>query len=241
MPSKKRHKTTSHSRSKSSNKKKTRRSRKKRVDHQLFWPLVILVFVIWVLYRYLFSFSVLFDELIGKALFFAFPVLIYINVTNWSKIIDTFSPTKFRRGLLVGLGVGGIFGFAAVILSMLGDSGLVVPTPYYQADYFAWEFFLAILTGFFETFFFFSFIQLVIEDRYRSWSAWRQVSLVALIFLLFHLPNLIINFSGTAIIWQMILLFSLAYGEALFFKREQNAYMLVLIQAIWGMVLLLYF
>jgi len=227
MPSKRKNKTTS------------RPTRK--INHHLFWPLLILVFILWLLYRLLFSFSVIFDEFVGKSIFFAFPVLIYIAITNWPAIMDTFSARKLRSGLLIGLAMAGIFGFSVAILAALRHGVTVQPVPVFMAEYFWWELFLAFITSFFETLFFFSFVMMVIIDRYRHWSQLRQVAVVALIFLIFHLPNLLLRFSGQAILWQILLLFSLAFGEGILFLKWRNAYVLVVIQAIWGMVLLLHF
>ena len=231
MPSKKRNNT----------KHKKSRSTKRSYNHQVFWPLLFLTFILWLVYRSIFSFSVFFDELLGKAIFFAFPVLVYVSVTGMREIMDSFSFKKMRSGLLLGLAVGGIFGFLGAILGLLAKGGVVAPIDFYLADWFWWEMFLAILTSFWETLFFFSFVMLVIQDKLKDWPLLKQVSLVAAIFLLFHLPNLILRFNGAAIFLQSLLLFALAYGEALFFSRNKNAYALVLIQAIWGMVLLIHF
>ena len=45
-------------------------SRARALTHQLFFPIVILIGIIWFLYRSLFNFPVWFDEIIGKAIFF---------------------------------------------------------------------------------------------------------------------------------------------------------------------------
>lgn len=222
-------------------KRKNKKTSRRQVDHHLFWPLLILVFLLWLLYRVLFSFPVFFDELVGKSIFFAFPVLIYISITNWPAIMETFAPSRMRRGLWLGLAMAGIFGFSAAIMSALRKGVVIAPLPIFMAEQFWWELFLALLTSFFETFFFFNFVMTVIMDRYQHWPQAKQIATVALIFLIFHLPNLFLRFDGQAVIWQIILLFTLAYGEAILFLKWRNAYALVMVQAIWGMVLLLHF
>ena len=207
----------------------------------MFWPLLVLVFIFWFLYRVLSSFSVFFDELIGKAIFFAFPVLIYLTITGFSATMETLAFHKLRKGLLLGLVIGGIFGFVAVIAKAIFSSGQVQPLAFYAADNFWWEMFLAILTGFFETLFFFSFVMLVIEDRYRKWSLLKKVLIVALVFLIFHLPNLFLRFNLETIYLHSLLLFAFALGQALLFYAQRNAYTLLMTQAIWGMVLLVHF
>ena len=225
----------------SKKRKITKRQVSKKQKHQLFWPLLVLVFILWFLYRVLSSFSVIFDELIGKTVFFAFPVLIYLTITGFSSIMDTFAFAKLRKGLLFGLAIGGTLSFIAVIAKTFLSSGQIQPLAFYSADNFWWEMFLALLTGFFETLFFFSFVMLVIEDRYQKWSLLKKVLTVALIFLVFHLPNLFLRFSLETIYLHSILLFIFAIGQALLFYNQRNAYTLLMTQAIWGMVLLVHF
>ncbi|HNV44975.1 MAG TPA: hypothetical protein PKG78_00820 [Candidatus Woesebacteria bacterium] len=228
MPSKKR-------------KSKTKKRQSPQQRHQLFWPLLVLIFVFWFLYRILFSFSVFFDELVGKAIFFAFPVLIYLTLTGFSATMETLSFAKLKRGLLIGLMLGGVLGFVAVITKALLNSGHIEPLAFYAAENFWWEMFLAMLTSFFETLFFFSFVMLVIEDRYPKWSLFKKVLVVAFIFLIFHLPNLFLRFSLETIYLHTALLFAFALGQSLLFYAQRNAYTLLMTQAIWGMVLLIHF
>lgn len=225
----------------SKRKSKTKRRQSQKQKHQLFWPLLVLVFVFWFLYRVLSSFSVFFDELVGKAIFFAFPVLIYLTITGFSATMETLSFAKLRKGLLIGLVIGGILGFVAVIAKALLNVGQIQPLAFYAAENFWWEMFLAILTSFFETLFFFSFVMLVIDDRYQKWSLLKKVLVVALVFLIFHLPNLFLRFSLETIYLHTMLLFVFALGQALLFYIQRNAYTLLMTQAIWGMILLIHF
>jgi hypothetical protein len=225
----------------SKKRKMTKRKQSKKQQHQLFWPLLILVLIIWVIYRTLFSFSVFFDELVGKAIFFAFPVLIYLAITGFSLTMESLAFKKLKKGLLLGLAIGGLLGFVVIITKILLQEGQIQPIAYYLADNFWWEMFLAILTGFFETLFFFSFVMLVIEDRYKNWSLLKKIIIVALIFLIFHLPNLLLRFNWEVVYLNSILLFIFAIGQALLFYAQRNAYTLLMTQAIWGMVLLIHF
>ena len=220
---------------------KRKKKTKKTIKHEAFLPLLLLTFLIWLLYRFLFDFPVIFDELIGKAIFFALPVLLYISITGSTEIIETFSLAKMRSGLLKGLAVGGIFGFVAAILAVLTKGTGVIKIPYYFADWFWWEMFLAMLTAFWETLFFFSFVMTVIQQKYKKWSLLKQVAIVSLIFLVFHLPNTFLRFSLRDSLFQVGLLYLFAYGQAMIFSSKKNAYVLLITQAIWGMVLLVHF
>ncbi|MFA6814518.1 MAG: hypothetical protein GX943_02480 [Candidatus Pacebacteria bacterium] len=220
---------------------RTKRRQSKKQKHQLFWPILVLVFIFWFLYRILSSFSVFFDELVGKAIFFAFPVLIYLTITGFSATMESLSFSKLKRGLLIGLLIGGILGFIALIAKALLNPSQIQPLAFYAAENFWWEMFLAVLTGFFETLFFFSFVMLVIEDRYKKWSLLKKVFVVALVFLIFHLPNLFLRFNLGTIYLHALLLFVFALGQSLLFYVQRNAYTLLMTQAIWGMVLLVHF
>jgi hypothetical protein len=214
---------------------------KNRQQHEAFLPLLFLTFLLWLFYRTIFHFPVWFDESIGKFVFFALPVLLYVSVSGTKEVLASFSLAKLKPGLLLGLAIGGLFGFTGVLLGVLSHGGTVSLMPYYLAEWFWWELFLAILTGFFETLFFYSFVMVVVEQKFKHLSFYKQIFLVAFIFLLFHLPNIFARFEVRQVIFQMILLFAFACGQALLFHQRRNAYLLVLVQAIWGMVLLLNF
>ncbi len=204
-------------------------------------PILLLTFCLWFFYRIIFHFPVWFDESIGKLVFFALPVLLYVSISNTREIFASFSFAKLKPGLLLGLAIGGLFGFTGAILGAISRGGAVSVMPYYFADWFWWEMLLALLTGFFETLFFYSFVMVVVEQKFYGWSLLQKINLVALVFLLFHLPNIFTRFALNQVIYQVLLLFIFASGQALIFHKRQNAYLLILIQAIWGMVLLLNF
>ena len=211
-----------------------------RANHTAFFPLLILSFILWLVYRGVFRFSVLFCEVVGKAIFFGLPVWLYILVSGFRRIADTFAPYKMRRGLMLGLAFGGIFAFAASAAAAW-QRGAVFQSYAFITNAFWWEFFLALVTGFWETLFFFSFVMSVVQSLKQRWPLAKQILLVAGIFLVFHLPNIVLRFQGAAIWYQVVLLTLFAIGQAFLFYREKNGYSLVISQALWGMVLLLHF
>lgn len=208
--------------------------------HIVFYPLLFLTLLLWVLYRTLFTFPVWFDEIIGKALFFGLPVWLYITVAGSRKIVETFSLRKLQTGILLGLAVGGIFGFATSLLSLIGRGSEVAPAALFDSQLFWGEFILAMFTAFWETLLFYSFALTVIQEKYPHWSEWSQAVLAASIFLVFHIPNIFLRFNGSASIVQLILLFLFALGQAFLFIGRRNTYALILSHAIWGMVLLIH-
>ena len=212
----------------------------------LFTALLVLSLFLWFIYRSIFSFSVLFDETIGKALFFGLPILIFVNMTGNKEIAKSMSLSKIKPGLLRGLAFGGLFGFVGVIFSFimkgyLMTGGPVMKAPVFTLDEFWWEALLALLTSFWETLFFFVFIQQALNQELKEVKQWQRLLLVALIFFLFHIPNSILRFGGSAVLMQLWLMFLFGLGQALLFENYKNAYTLILTQTIWGLVLLVHF
>ena len=209
-------------------------------SHVAFIPLVFLVLVVWVIYRSLFRFPIWFDETIGKAIFFGLPVWLYISLTRSKSMVDTFSLRKLFPGLFLGLAIGGIYGFSAVLATMIHAHVSVVQAPLFMSDEFWWQMFLALMTGFWETLFFYCWVMVIVTEKYVKWSLVNQLLMVTAIFLIFHLPNTLLRFTGVTVISQLVLLFFFGLGQALLFARYKNLYALALSQAIWGMVLVIY-
>ncbi len=206
----------------------------------VFFPLVFLTLVLWFLYRGLFSFPVWFDETVGKALFFGLPVWLYLSVSDGKSILATFSPRKLKSGLLLGITVGGVFGFVFSLLSVIQSGGVVQAVELFDSSKFWYEFALAIFTGFWETLLFFSFIMTLIKEKFPDWSIAKHVLLTAFIFLVFHIPNTLLRYDATLVAPQLFTLLLFAIGQGFLFYSRKNAYALVLSHAIWGMVLLVH-
>jgi len=211
-------------------------------ESTIFMALLFLSLILWFLYRGIFNFSVVFDETIGKAIFFGLPIWIYISATSDKAIGESMAANKMTSGLLRGLAYGGLFGFAAILLVSLTQGSSMVAAPLFMANNFWGKFLLALLTAFWESLFFYSFIQTTIRKQFKqALSNWQQVLIVSLIFLLFHMSNIVLRFSDTAIMMQIILLYLFGLGQAIIFAREKNVYTLILTHTLWGMVLLIHF
>jgi hypothetical protein len=225
-------------------KQKTSNSRKiataRGSQKMLFWPVVALTFILWVAYRTLFDFPVWFDETLGKAIFFALPVWFFIMMTQNKEIVEAFSIAKIKQGLLQGIAFGGMFGFAASLVSLFSRGVQLQAAPLFMSDAFWWEFFLALMTGFWETLFFFAFVMTLIQMIYKKWPLLNQVLLTSCVFILFHIPNLVHLFSGRFLLGYIFLIWAFSIGQAFIYARRQNAYTLVISHAIWGMVLLVH-
>lgn len=205
-----------------------------------FFPVVLLILVLWTLYRITFSFPIWFDETIGKALFFGLPVWLYVVFTKNTAVIDSFAPKKLKSGLLLGIAVGGVFGFVFSILALLQAAKQIEAVLLFNSAAFWYEFALALFTGFWETLLFYSFIMTMVMHRFKNWSVVSQVLLTAGIFLAFHIPNSILRYQSDLVLPHLFTLLLFAMGQALLFSARKNAYALVLSHAIWGMVLLVH-
>ena len=211
-------------------------------SHIVFYPLLCLTLLLWILYRTLFTFPIWFDEVIGKALFFGLPVWLYITVAGSKKITETLSMRKLQPGILLGLALGGVFGFATSLVALLAKDAQVESVALFSTSRFWGEFILALFTAFWETLLFFSFALTVIQEKYEKWSESSQALLAAGIFLLFHIPNIILRFHGSieTMVMQAMLLFLFALGQSFIFIGRRNTFALILSHAIWGMVLLVH-
>lgn len=209
-------------------------------QHVLFWPVVALAFGLWCGYRVFFRFPVWFDETIGKAVFFGLPFWLYLTISRRHSLLKPLDLNQFETGLFLGLAVGGVYGFTASILSLMMKGGIVHAAPIFVSGMFWYEFALAILTGFWESLFFFVFLAGAIEQKYGQRQLGWQVAVTLVLFLLFHLPNMFLRAEFASVLTQLFLLSLFGLGQGLLFFRWRNIYALTLSQAIWGMALLLH-
>jgi hypothetical protein len=96
------------------------------------------------------------------------------------------------------------------------------------------------MTGFWESLFFFTWIMVITMEKFSRWPLLNQILFVAGIFLVFHLPNIFLQFPLIQAFGYIFLLFFFGLGQAFLFLRYRNLYALTLSQAIWGMVLLVH-
>lgn len=201
--------------------------------------MLLVVFVALVIYRILGLFPSWFDEIFAKALLFGLPSLLYLKSR---KLDPGFSFNNLFHGLFLGLAVGGLFGFAGVLASMFKGTH-IQPFNLFLTAPFIYLFITSLFTSFWESVFFFGFIQnaLATKIKKKSLSLLFTVLFTSLIFVLFHSPILVINFGMTQQVLRMlVLLFFFALGQSLFYSRSKNMYALVLSYTFWGMVLALY-
>lgn len=207
----------------------------------LFLPFIVVSLILWTIYRFVFNFPVWFDETIGKALCFGLPTLVYVALTGFSQIAETLDLRKLKLGLYRGIAFGGIFGFAGALASIISQNKTVFAVPFFYSGSFWFEFALAILTGFWESLFFYAFIMGVIQFAWSHWSFTKQLMVVVGIFLLFHIPAIFVESATfTSMAGYILLVTAFGIGQALLFARNRNLYTLIVVHAIWGMTLLIH-
>lgn len=209
------------------------------VQSSVVWPLIIVSFILWLVYRSLIYLPVWFDESIGKAIFFGGATWLYITVANHAKAMEGLSISKFWPGLYLGLAIGGLYGFVANLVSLLVTQSTVLVAPLFMTPQFWGEFLLALLTGFWESLFFFGFILTALDQKYQRWAPLAVITLTAVIFTVFHVPASLINFDGVNVISLLVLWFAFGLGQGLVYWKWRNLYTLTLTHALWGMVLLI--
>jgi len=207
----------------------------------LFLPFVVIALILWTIYRFVFNLPVWFDESIGKALCFGLPTLVYISLTGYRGISETVDLRKLKLGLFRGIAFGGIFGFAGALASIISQNKTVLAVPFFYSGNFWFEFALAILTGFWESLFFYAFIMGVIQFAWSHWSFTKQLAVVVAIFLLFHIPAIFVESATfTSMAGYILLVTAFGIVQALLYARNRNLYTLIVVHAIWGMTLLIH-
>lgn len=217
------------------------KSIKQSAQRHLFWVVVVITLVLWLLYRSLFNFPVAFDETIGKALFLGLPIWMYVSIAGDSSLADTPNFSLTKSGLVKGILFGGVFSFAAVIMSLAVFKDTVWAVDLFSSSKFWGEFILAIMTAFWESVFFFGFIQLILKKKFPELDLVKRVVVAAGIFLLFHIPNSVMRFQGIQVAQQIWLMALFGLGQALLFEEEGSIYTLILTHTFWGMTLLIHF
>lgn len=207
--------------------------------YSFFFLMLSLLFV-WIGYRAFFDFPIWFDEGVAKAIVFGLPVVWFASQSQYVANKIGLNQEEFFPGLFLGLAVGGLYGFAALLLQVASGTE-VVPGALFLSPIFWWLAFLALLTSWWESLFFFGLpIQFV-----KSIAPWFSETLLALVvialFLVFHAP-LRLQFAGwdAAFLVQMGVLALFAMGQFLFYLKTKNMYALVLSHFLWGMVIEIY-
>lgn len=204
----------------------------------LFWSLICLAFVSLVAYRVFFVLPVWFDEIVAKAFVFGLPFLIYAKASKQAAAFLGINPKRFWLGAYLGLALGGAFGFVAMMAGAIKSGGnILIPNLFFANDFW-WTFFLGLATAWWESLFFYGLILNVFLIARKS--EWEAAFSTTGLFVIFHLPILILRGNLLGAIVPAILLALFAFGQAVIFIRFKSLIGTVVSHAIWGMALLVY-
>lgn len=205
----------------------------------LFILLVLVSFFCLSLYRSFGDFPVWFDELVAKAFIFGLPLLVYIRLTRESVAAFGLGKGKFWSGAYAGLALGGVFGFTAMLASALKHEGRVFIPYLFLSNAFWWTFFLALVTAWWESLFFYGFVMSLLAKILKR-SEWMLSLLVSAVFVAFHLPVLIVSQGLSASLLPLFILAFFAFGQGIIYLRFKSLIAVVVSHAFWGMALLVY-
>lgn len=203
----------------------------------LFWMLILLSFFSLVLYRFTVSAPIWFDEIVFKALIFGAPVWIYALMTKKKPAFFGLEASTFWVGAFNGLAIGGILSFIAMITYGLRKQTMLIPG-LFSSSLFWNEFGLAFATALWESIFFYGLILPVV--RLKTKDDLNALAFVSVVFLLFHVPNLVLKVGWMGSFQPLLLLTAFAFGQGIIFLRTKSVATVIVSHAFWGMALLVY-
>lgn len=195
---------------------------------------------IWIAYRALVQMPVWFDEGVAKAMVFGVPVFWFAARSRFIANELGLDPRKMLPGLYIGIAVGGLYGFMGVLTEVFSGRQVVAANLFATSEFW-WLAFLALLTAWWESLFFFGLpVQYV-----RSVAPWFSETLTAaftvVLFMLFHAPlRLIVAGYSPFFLVQMGVLLLFAVGQYILYVRTKNMYSLVMSHLFWGLVIEIY-
>ena len=200
---------------------------------------IIGLFILWALYRTFFQFPEWVDEIFVKAVVFGGPAFLYARRVMGGQDKLGLSVKNFWCGMYFGLFIGGLYGFVGVLRSLMHGVH-IEPIPLFSSSAFWYQFFLAIMTAWWESLFFFGYIMNALKEEYRLPEVASVIGAM-LVFVVFHAPLRILLGGWSAVTFsQLAILGIFAVGQSILFLRTRSIFSVTLSHALWGMVLLVY-
>jgi hypothetical protein len=187
----------------------------------------------------MFHFPEWFDEIFVKAVVFGGPAFLYARHRMGGQERLGLGSKNFWCGMYLGLLVGGVYGFIGASRTLV-QGVHIEPIMLFSSSAFWWQFFLAIMTSWWESLFFFGYIMNAVQEEYRL-PEYASVVAAAVVFVAFHAPLrlVLMGWNGVTAA-QLAILGLFAVGQAILFLRSRSIFAITLSQALWGMVLLVY-
>ncbi len=206
-------------------------------SNSLFWMSLAVSFASLVVYRATMHAPVWFDEVFVKAILFGGPIWLYARKSKQHHSFYGLETKRFWIGAFNGLALGGLFGFVAMIASSYRKTSIFIPG-LFQSNLFWGEFSLAFATAWWESLFFYGFILPVLKEKTRS--EIDALAYATLLFLVFHLPNLLLKVGIAGALQPLLLLGFFAFGQGILYLRTKSLATVIVSHAFWGMALLVY-
>ncbi len=196
------------------------------------------IFGVWVLYRLVVRAPLWVDEIFVKAIVFGLPAWAYACSIKNNHNVMGFSNDLFWKGMFSGLLLGGFYEFIGVFAYMA--RGTTFMRAYiFASPIFLESFFLAMMTAFWESLFFFGYVLNRTKEMFKMEIP--AIVLTSTIFVLFHAPLRFLVTGVTPQLWsELFVLFLFAVGQSILFLRTKSIFSVVLSHTLWGMVLLIY-
>lgn len=205
-----------------------------------FFFMEMSLLLLWIAYRSFVHQPIWFDEGIAKAVVFGLPVVWFASRSRFIASEIGLDAHKLIPGLYMGLAVGGLYGFVA-ILSQVTAGRQVVEAALFASPQFWWMAFLALLTSWWESLFFFGLPVQYLRGLAAWFSEWMVGGFAVVLFLLFHAPlRFLIAGPSPALFVQLALLALFALGQYILYTRTKNMYCIVLSHLLWGLVIEVY-
>lgn len=201
----------------------------------------VVIFVLWGLYRLLFRFPVLVEELFFKPLIFL-PSLFSVLVGEGKKLGQFLRVFGFRKkGLSIsiyyGLTLGAVYVLAALLGRLVFSRDIMVHRFAIDTPRLLGVFTLSLITALWEQIVFSGFILLRFMRVLRD--EWKSAFLTSLLFTFLHLPILWLEVGNqlSFVIVQLLLLSLVGFGNAVLMLRTRNILAPILSHAFWALAL----
>lgn len=201
----------------------------------------VLIFLVWGLYRMLFRMPVWFEELVLKGLVFGVPVFwVSIKKLGWKLKDLGMTGDNLASATYMGLVLGILLGLFGQLGNIVRYGGLRLSAFGLTSESIGAFLILSLVTAFWEELLFAGYILQRLGGAVKS--EWTQLLVTASLFVLLHVPALILVQQMTIIemVLVMVLLLILQIGSGVLMLRYRNLAAPVLAHALWGVTIFMF-
>lgn len=199
-----------------------------------------IVLVLWGLYRLLFRLPTNFEEVILKGFVFGLPVLVVARRYQWRLVDLGISSKRLTLSVYGGLALGIMLGVVGQLGNILRHQGLQWSQWGLTSETLGGFIVLSLVTAFWEQLLFCGLFLRMTQDILSD--EWKQAWVVAILFVVLHVPALIFiqQFVGFDMVVALLLLLLLQLGNVILRLRFDNLIAPIMAQALWGVTVFLF-